>query len=386
MNRARSHESYSPLPPPSELSLPSVPLPSALPAFVIKLAMALRTFFQRCADAVVPAEIAVFDRAWGTAITTMVGAAARHRIADLLGDGALTAGELAQQTGTHADVMQRMLRALATQGIFAVDPEGRFTNTRLSRGLRGGRLMRVREFLTYFTSGSNLAAWRDFDRSLSDGESAFDRVHQQSVWSWFDSHPDEREMFAHAMMGITVGDAPFVASLYPFTEVSRLCDVGGGRGMLMSELLLRFPHLRGVLVDGEGVIASARQLLAMRGVIERVELKAGSFFDAELPRDCDAYSLKNVLHDWGDQACTRILKNVRRAMSSDARLLVIEVITEPNVGTGFGPLLDVQMLVACSGGRERGVEETRRLLGGAGFRLARVVPGPTVSVLEARPV
>jgi hypothetical protein len=378
--------SYSPLPAPSELSLPPRPLPRAPPPFIIKAAMKLRTFFQRCADAVVPGEIAVFDRAWGTAITAMVGAAARHRVADVIGEGALMASEIAEKTRRNADVMHRMLRALATQGIFAVDADGRFTNTRLSRGLQGGRPARVREFLTYFTSGSNLAAWSDFERSLNDGATAFDRVHQQSVWTWFDSHPDEREMFAHAMMGITVGDAPFVASLYPFGEVTRLCDVGGGRGMLLSELLLRFPHLRGVLVDSAGVIASARELLTMRGVLDRVDLVPGSFFDAELPRGCDAYSLKNVLHDWGDDECIKILQNVRRAMDANARLLVMDVLTEPNDGTGFGPLLDVHMLVACTGGRERDVDEMKQLLERAGFRLERVARGPTVSVLDARPV
>jgi len=374
-----------PLPPPSELSLPKTALPRAPPPFVIKAAMKLRTFLQRCADAVVPGEIAVFDRAWGTPITAMVGAAARHRVADLIGDGALTAEELAAKTQTNTDVMHRMLRALATQGIFAVDASGRFSNTRLSRGLMGGRPARVREFLTYFTSSSNLAAWNDFGHSLRDGQSAFDRVHGQSVWRWFDEHADEREMFAHAMMGVTVGDAPFVADMYPFKELKKLCDVGGGRGTLLSELLLRFPHLHGVLVDGPGVIESARELLGARGVLDRVELVAGSFFDAELPRGCDAYSLKNVLHDWDDEACIKILKNVRRAMSDDARLLVMDVLTEPNDGTGFGPLLDVHMLVACSGGRERGREEMRKLLEASGFQLARVYPGPTVSIFEARP-
>ena len=374
-----------PLPPPSELVLPRTALPKAPPPFVIKAAMRLRAFLQRCADAVVPGEIAVFDRAWGTTITAMVGAAARHRVADVIGEGALTAAEIAAETSTNTDVMHRMLRALATQGIFSVDARGRFSNTRLSRGLMGGRPARVREFLTYFTSASNLAAWGDFERSLRDGQSAFDRVHGQTVWRWFDAHADEREMFAHAMMGVTVGDAPFVADLYPFKDVKRLCDVGGGRGTLLSELLLRFPHLRGVLVDGAGVIESARELLGARGVLDRVELVPGSFFDADLPRGCDAYSLKNVLHDWDDDACVAVLKNVRRAMGDGARLLVMDVLSEPNDGTGFGPLLDVHMLVACSGGRERGREEMRKLLEASGFTLERVYPGPTVSIFEARP-
>ncbi len=372
-----------PLPPPSPLTLPKTALPKAPPPFVIRMAMSLRSMLQRAADLVVPAEIAAFDRSWGAAITVMVGAVARHRIVEAIGDEALTAAQIAEKTGTNQDVLHRTLRALATQGMFAVDEDGRFTNTRLSRGLMGGRPSRVPEFLTYFTSHSNLTAWADFGRSLKDGETAFDRVHGKSVWDWFDEHPDEREMFAHGMMGITVGDAPFVADLYPFGDIKKLCDVGGGRGTLISELLLRFPHLQGVLCDAPGVIESAKKLLTERGVIDRVELVPGSFFD-KVPSGCDAYSLKNVLHDWDDERCKKILGVVRKAMTPGARLLLMDVITEPNVGTGFGPLLDMHMLVACSGGRERGVEEFRSLLEATGFTLQRVHAGPTVSVLDAR--
>ncbi|MFT3713039.1 MAG: ArsR family transcriptional regulator [Archangium sp.] len=372
-----------PLPPPSPLTLPNTAFPKAPPPFVIKAAMKLRSLLQRAADLVVPAEIAAFDRTWGAAITVMVGAVARYRIVDALGDESLTAAEIAAKTKTNPDAVHRTLRALATQGMFAVDSAGRFTNTRLSRGLMGGRPSRVPEFITYFTSSSNLAAWSDFNRSLEDGEAAFDRVHGKTVWDWFDEHPDEREMFAHGMMGITVGDAPFVADLYPFQEITKLCDVGGGRGTLISELLLRFPHLKGVLCDAPGVIESAKKLLTERGVIERCELVPGSFFDF-VPGGCDAYSIKNVLHDWDDARCVKILSTVRKAMTPGTRLLLMEILTEPNDGTGFGPLLDMHMLVACSGGRERGVEQLRQLLEKSGFKLERVFPGPTCSILDAR--
>src|SRR5690606_7438687 len=99
---------------------------------------------------------------------------------------------------------------------------------------------------------------------------------------WFERHDDERENFAHAMMGITVRDAPVVAKLAPLAGVKVLCDVGGGRGTLLSEILLRHPHLRGVLVESAGVLASARRLLDARGVADRVELVGGSFFE-EVP-------------------------------------------------------------------------------------------------------
>ena len=128
---------------------------------------------------------------------------------------------------------------------------------------------------------------RSYHRRLRSGESPFDRVHGMNVWEWFAEHPDEQEMFAHGMMGLTTQHAPVIAALYPFAEVKSVCDVGGGRGALLSELLLRHPHLRGVLADGAGVLASAEVLLAARGVKDRVELAVSSFFD-EVPAGADA--------------------------------------------------------------------------------------------------
>jgi hypothetical protein len=148
-----------------------------------------------------------------------------------------------------------------------------------------------------------------------------------TLWQWFDEHTDEREIFAHAMMGLTVGDAPVIAKLYPFREIVPVCDVGGGRGTLLSELLIRHPHLKGVLCEGPGVLESARTLFEARGVLDRVDLVPGTFFES-VPTGADAYLLKNVLHDWDDATCVKILRVVRAAAAPGARLLVAESLVE----------------------------------------------------------
>jgi hypothetical protein len=202
------------------------------------------------------------------------------------------------------------------------------------------------------------------------------------IWDWFEQNPEERDTFAGFMMGRTTADAPLIATLYPFGEVERVCDVGGGRGTLLSELLVRHRHLRGMLCDAPGVVASAAELFARRRVSERVELCPGSFFDS-VPSGADAYLLKNILHDWDDERCTRILDVVRGAMREDQRLLLVEWITERNDAASLGALSDVQMMTVCSEGRERGRAELEALLTRSRFRLRRILPSPTVSILEA---
>src|SRR4051812_32700806 len=76
------------------------PFPSAPPDFVVHAVIAVRRFLQRLADLVVPANVALFDRCTGTGITQLLGAAARHRVADLLEQGPLTAAEIAARTGS----------------------------------------------------------------------------------------------------------------------------------------------------------------------------------------------------------------------------------------------------------------------------------------------
>jgi hypothetical protein len=372
-------------PSPTDGVLSERPFPAAPPAIAVRLAMALRRGLQALADGIVPAQFAVLERSAGILGTASLGAIARFGIADLLDSGPLSAEELAQRTGTDAGALHRVLRALATTGIFVLDSEGRFSNNRLSRALKSGTRHRSREWCQYMAAQSTMTAWSDLERSLLDGKSCFDRVFGMSTWDWFERFPDEREMFAHVMMGITANDAPAIAAIYPFEELRTICDVGGGRGTLLSELLIRYPHLFGVLSDAPGVLESARELLAQRGVADRVELIAGNFFSA-VPSGADAYLLKNILHDWDDERCRTILRTVRRAMQPGRRVLLIEAQVPPNETTGIGPLADVQMLVVCSDGKERSVEEQKALLRQCGFDPARVFEYPTIGVVEGRAV
>jgi hypothetical protein len=352
----------------------------APPPFVVRAASAVRKRLLRAADAVVPAEAAVLQRILASAEVSVLCALARAGVPDLLEREALTAGEIAARTDTDADAMGRSLRAAVFAGYFVRRADGRYTNNRMSRALLDVEGS-ARAFMLYFGSRSNLQAWADFGETLRSGKNAFERVHGVGIWQWFDAHPDERETFARAMMGLTIMEAAGVATAYPFGEIQRLCDVGGGRGTLLSEILLRHPGLTAMIVDAPGVLGSARQLLAARGVAERVELVAGSFFDA-VPPGADAYLLKNVLHDWDDARSSTILGKCRAAMSPGQRLIIVEQIVEADTDH-LATMVDVHMMTVCNEGRERGLADFERLMAGAGFRRERVfVTTTTMGILE----
>jgi hypothetical protein len=358
------------------------PLPDPPPRFAIGLVLGLRRLLQRAADALVPPQLVLFDRIIGLGATQVIRAAVRLGLPDLLEEGPRTAAELAAATGADPDALHRTLRGAVVVGLFDLGRDGRFRNNRLSRALRAGAPGSLRNYALYFGSASNVHAWADFDRTLLSGGNAFERVHGATIWDWFDAHPDERETFAGAMGELTELYASAIATGYPWTEVRRLCDVGGGRGTLLAEILIRHPHLEGVLLENAGVLEAARPYLAARGVEGRVEPVAGSFFE-EVPARCDAYLLKNVLHDWDDGRCRVILGNCRRAMVPGNRLLVVETVVEADSVRDLGPLSDLQMMVVCAGGRERSRAEFGRLFAECGFRLHRVVATASpMSVLE----
>jgi hypothetical protein len=353
----------------------------APPGIAVRGLLALRKALLRAADAVVPPHVALLDRVTALAVTHVVTELARLGVADLIEERALTAAEIAARTETDVDAMTRVLRGAVSVGLFVRDSRGRFSNNRLSSALRAGDPFGAHAFVEYFGSRSNLEAWADFRGTLRTGKNAFERVHGKTVWEWFDEHPGERQTFANAMMTLTLGDAPGVAATYPFGEIRRLCDVGGGRGTLLGEILVRHPRLRAVLCDNEGVLEQARELLSARGVLERTELAPGSFFEA-VPKGCDAYLMKNILHDWDDARSLVILKKCRAAMEVGNRLLVVESIVEETT-EDYGAMADLQMMVVCCEGRERGRAEFQRLFEASGFRLERVLDAPTlVSIIE----
>lgn len=365
---------------PSFPGVPPGPMPSPPPAWIIRIALGLRGLLLKAANAITPPEVVVLEKVTGVAVTMTVASFVKHYV-PLLEDGPISAEEAARRLGRDPDATFRFLHFVASGGFVTMRPDGRFEHNRVSRILTAGHRSRAAQFVEYFASGSNVRSWLDADATFATGKNAFERVHGVSVWDWFDQHPEERECFAEGMMGFTLGDAPFVAANYPFMEVQAICDVGGGRGTLVSELLLRHPHLRATLVDGAGVLDLARALLEHRNVADRVTLTPGNFFE-KVPPGSDLYTLKNVLHDWDDERSLVILRTVRAAMQPGQKVLIIESFIDRSKPDPMVSGADMQMMMVCGEGLERTEADFRKLLQQAGFTPARAFPHPVVSMIE----
>lgn len=337
------------------------------PRVVVRGVTAARRALLRAADRLVPAQFALFDKTIGIGRTHVIGTIAELGVADRLAGGPRTAGELARELDVNADALHRVLRAAAVEDLVKMDRQGRFRLGRMAQHLRSDSPHSFRDWARYMAFKSSADAWADLTESVRSGRSAFPRVHGQSVWDWFAEHPEEERAFAGAMRRITEELAPAIVAGYDWPRDAVVCDVAGGVGTLLAAILRSREDLRGVLVDGAGVLREADAWLTSEGLRDRVELRQGNIFE-RVEAEADIYVLKDVLHDWDDAACARILATVRATMPAGARVLLVEDLQERNVPNPTASLTDIQMLTQCDDGRQRSAAELQELLRGAGLR------------------
>jgi len=297
-------------------------------------------------------------------------AAAKLGIADLVKDQPKTASELAQLTGAHAPSLYRVLRALASVGIFAERSDGRFETTPMAQLLESGP-QGMRGFAMMFGEPWHDLPWTEFLNCVKTGESGFERAMGAPAFDYFHQHREAAAVFNDAMTGFSNNAAQAVIQSYSFAGIKKLVDVGGGHGFLLRTILKANPHLRGVLFDLPAVVEGSGRLVGE--VRERCDVVSGNFFEA-VPIPSDAYCLKHIIHDWDDARCTQIIRNIQNAALPDAKLLIVEMVIPEGNDPFFGKLLDLEMLVMTQGGKERTEAEYRNLLAGAGWKLSRIVP------------
>lgn len=313
-------------------------------------------------------------------LSQAVYVAAKLQIADRLADGPQTAEQLAADTGADAGALYRVLRALASVGVFAEEAAASFRLTPLAELLRSDVPQSLCA-MAVMMGEEHYHAWGDLLFSVETGQTAFDRIYGKPVFEFLSQEPEKAALFDAAMVSIHGRETPAIAEAYDFSRFGTVADVGGGNGSLLCGVLERHRQVRGILYDLPHVVERANSRVQSAGLTDRVHLIAGDFF-AEIPPGADAYMLRHIIHDWDDERAIQILQNIHRALREDGRLLVIESVIAPGNAPDFAKLLDLTMMV-IPGGRERTEDEYRRLLGKAGFQLARIVPtASSVSVIE----
>lgn len=325
----------------------------------------------------------MFDMALDLLTSQALHVAAELRIADHLAAGPVGTTRLAEVTGTHEPSLYRLLRLLASVGLFTESAPRTFATTPKANALRSDIPGSLRPFVLH-TLGVLYPAWGEMAYSIRTGQESFTKAFGEPVWRYHADRPEANDLMNQVMSRESEVMIDDLVAACDFTPFGTVIDVGGGEGALIAGVLAATPGIRGVVFDQPHVVTDG--LLHAAGLSDRAEVVGGDFFDA-VPRGGDVYVLKWVLHDWSDEKCVEILANVRAAMPAGGTLLVVESVIEPGNDPAPSKILDMVMLV-LNGGQERTREQFETLLAAAGFRVRRVLPmaSSSTSIIEATTV
>jgi hypothetical protein len=299
--------------------------------------------------------------------------AAELGLADALANGPKDRDALAREVGAHPEAMNRLMRALASLGVFDQLPDGQFINTRSSEYLRSDVPGSLRALARMHGDAPLWQAWVGLEHSVRSGEPSFAHVHGSRMFEYLAAHPDLARRFDEGMTSASGVVNQALVEAYEWGQFGTLVDVAGGAGSTLVAILRANPGMQGVLFDLPHVIERGRDYRAQQGLTARCRTETGSFFDS-VPAGADAYFMKHIIHDWDDEDCLRILRNCRAAMPDHAKLLVCERVVPPGNEPSIVKTTDLVMLALTDGGRERTEQEFQDLFARAGLRLARVVP------------
>jgi hypothetical protein len=302
--------------------------------------------------------------------------AAEFGIADALGDEPQTAAALASKTGTNAGALHRILRCLATHGVFVLK-DGKFSHNEASRLLRSDNPRSMRSLSRMMGLDFHWDTYRELTHSLKTGKPAIGNVIQGGLFDFMRDKPEESRIFNEAMVGKSFGQIGPVLTAYDFKGFKTIGDIGGGMGHLLGAILDATPDAKGILFDLPEVIAQAEG-----SPHPRMSYVGGDFFKSAIPA-CDAYIMMMVLHDWSDEESIAILKNIKAGAPAGARLILVEAIIDEEAIGNLAINIDIEML-AMTTGKERTKAEWEKVLSAAGYKLSRALPvGGYSGIVEA---
>lgn len=333
-------------------------------------------------NAELPPQVQMVQMLAGFQISQALYAVAKLDIATALADGPRTVAELSSVAGTHEDSLRRLIRTLASIGLFADAGDGRVTLTPLGATLAAGVPGSVRNLaLTWMET--HYAPFGDLAHTIRTGEPAADHHFGRPYFDWLSQHPEQVATFTGAMADLTFGLKLGAMIGYRLPPGGVVADIGGADGALLLGLLGADgdPSRRGVIFDLPHVVPDAVARVAEAGLQDRIDVIGGDFFAAA--PSADIYVMSMILHDWDDEGCARILRRIAESARRPAKLVVFELVVPPGDAPHMSKMIDLTMLGMLTG-RERSAEEYRDLFARSGFELDRIVDTPTpMSIIEA---
>lgn len=297
-------------------------------------------------------------------------------IFDCIASHIKSASNVAYELGLDDKLTYRLLRALSSMGFLKEEPNRReFSITSQGELLRKDHTQTLRDVILLEEGPEHYAIWKHLPAMINDGkQNSFVREFGCKIFEYRDRNSDYGKVFNQAMSSYSSAQTGWVLEAldkYDFSNIHHICDIGGGTGHLLGNLLVKYPHMKGTVLELESVISKKELLLApMLNVSDRCSYVVGDMFcsdnNSQIP-SADAYMMKMILHDWSDEECVGILSNIYGSSPRHARLFIAEHLV-PNPDTPhFSKLFDIHMMCVASG-KERTLDEYSDLLRQSGWK------------------
>jgi hypothetical protein len=308
--------------------------------------------------------------------SSALNAIARLGVADLLHPKPLTIDELAKQTSTNKDALGRVMRFLCSIGIFEEVSPDKFANNDASELMREDVAGSQRDLLLFLCDPFHMKAYADMLPTIRDGKTGAYHVWGKEIFEVFAENKEEQILFDNAMTNISKTNIETILDAFDFSDISKLVDVAGGHGALLTGILRKYPSMRGVLFELPHVAPGAKENIAKLNLADRCEVVDGDFFKS-VPSG-DAIIMKHIIHDWDDDRAVTILKNCKEA--GVQKVLLVELLLAETNEPEVSRFMDIEMLM-MPGGRERTEKQFAELFARAGMKLNRVVRTKSPSVV-----
>lgn len=292
-------------------------------------------------------------------------AAANLGVADHIQSMPRHIDQIAHDMKVDANCLLRLLRGLTAVHIFQETADSYFSHTPTSELLRTEAPEKMRDVLRAFNFHDMLKAWADLEDIIRTGEPV---LSSDKVWDVF-SGSQESTIYQNAMSTNTEFMVAEFLNVCDFSEVHRVADIGGGHGVLLAAILQKYPQVQGVLLERPEVLNGAKSFLQAAGLSERCALISANFHH-EVPKDCDVYLIKNILHGLKDEEALALFQRIHKLSETSTRLLICEVMLPEDNSPHIGKIFDLFMLLGASNTRVRRLSEVKSLLYESGFELA----------------
>lgn len=348
-----------------------IKIPHYPPARILKIFEHFRYFLVRLSRKLTPANVSIIEIAQGFYVTRAIGVAADLNLAEHLKNGSKSISELAKLTDTHEESLYRMMRMLASQGIFIEKKNKIFVNNRLSNSLLDQQDS-MRHMVIHQVNGINWKMFEKLGYVVKTGKNAAQQVLGMDVFEYLEKNPDKNKIYNKAMTNSSLMLSYAVLSEYTFKNAKTIIDIGGGQGILLAMILYKYPRVNGIVFDLDHVVEGAKEIAKQYHVTDRLETVSGNFFET-IPEGGDLYLLKSIIHNLSDGQCITLLKDIKKVLPEKGKILILEPIIENDNKYSFAKLYDIQMLVGRSGGKERTKEEFSEIINKSGLKISRII-------------